>query len=164
MNIFFLHWNPEICAQMHLDKHVIKMILETCQLLCSAVHISGAYTPCYKLTHKNHPCAIWTRESIDNYMWLCELGLELCKEYTFRYGKTHKCYPYIVELKSNPPPLPNIGFTTPATAMPDIYKKYDPITAYRYYYIFDKTDILSWKGKIAGRPVPDWVQELSKCK
>lgn len=146
---------------MHLDKHVIKMILETCQLLCSAIHISGSYVPCYKLTHKNHPCAIWVRESINNYKWLCELGIELCNEYTYRYGKTHKCQQYIIDLEKKPPELPMVNMTMPPIVTPDIYKKYDIITAYRYYYLFDKTDILSWKGKIAGRNTPEWVQVMT---
>ena len=162
MNIFFLHACARICAQMHVDKHVVKMILETTQLLCSAVHLSGAYIPCYKLTHKNHPSAIWTRECIENYLWLCELGLELCVEYTYRYGKTHKCEPYLRDLKSRPPPLPSSGtgeITPPRLAMPQMYKdaNLDPVTAYRYYYLYDKTDILSWKK----REVPDWVMEMS---
>ena len=85
MNIFFLHILPQICAEMHIDKHVVKMILETTQLLCSAHYMANEnntpiYTPCYKLTHKNHPSSIWTRESKENYKWLCELGKELCKD------------------------------------------------------------------------------------
>jgi hypothetical protein len=64
MNIFFLSLIPSTCAQMHVDKHVIKMILETTQLLCSAHYmVKSEYIPCYKLIHKNHPSAIWTRKS-----------------------------------------------------------------------------------------------------
>lgn len=159
MNIFFLHFNARICAQMHLDKHVVKMILETTQLLCSAVHLSGAYAPCYKLTHKNHPSAIWTRECIENYLWLCELGLELCEEYTYRYGRTHKCEEYLIDLLDRPPPLPSNGsITTPRIAMPDMYKHLDPVTAYRYYYLYDKTDILCW----TKREAPEWVTSMSR--
>lgn len=161
MNIFFLHMNARICAQMHLDKHVIKMILETTQLLCSAVHMTNSYEPCYKLTHKNHPSAIWTRESLENYLWLCDLGLELCTEYTYRYGKIHKCEPYLISLKARPANLPSIGMTPPKLAMPEMYKHYDVVTAYRYYYLYDKTDILSWKGKVAGREPPEWVVTMS---
>lgn len=161
MNIFFLHLIPRICAQMHIDKHVIKMILETTQLLCSAHHMSNSdYTPCYKLTHKNHPSSIWTRESRSNYLWLCELGLELSKEYTYRYGKTHKCESYIKELSKNIPPIPDIGFTEPRQAMPDMYKDNDSIEAYRGYYFFEKMYIHSWKGKINSREIPYWVLEL----
>lgn len=161
MNIFFLHLLPQICAEMHIDKHVIKMILETTQLLCSAHHMTNSeYTPCYKLTHKNHPCAIWTRESKDNYIWLCRLGEELCKEYTYRYQKNHKCQSYIEDLAKNVPKLPELGFTKPAQAMPKMYKDDDVIDAYRTYYFFGKMSIHSWKGKVAGRPPPEWIIEM----
>lgn len=148
---------------MHCDKHVIKMILETCQMLCAVWHITdpehNIYEPPYKLAHKNHPCTIWVRTSLDNYKWLCELGLSLCEEYTYRYGKIHACEKYIKILSDQIPPIPEIGFTTPAQAMPDIYKDDDPVEAYRTYYFFDKQNILSWKGKIAGRDTPHWIQE-----
>lgn len=163
MNIFLLHLIPQICAQMHCDKHVVKMILETCQMLCSVWHITDPeyeiYKPPYKLAHKNHPCTIWTRTSLTNYNWLCQLGLELCKEYTYRYGKTHVCEQYIRALSEQIPPIPDIGFTTPAQAMPDMYKDNDPVDAYRTYYFFGKYNILSWKGKIASRDPPSWIQE-----
>lgn len=162
MNIFFLHLVPEICAQMHIDKHVVKMILETTQLLCSVHHLTegNTYVPCYKLTHKNHPSAIWTRTSKANYIWLCELGIELCKEYTYRYGKIHKCQEYIYDLQKNVPDLPDLEFTQPTQAMPDMYKGDDSIEAYRTYYFFDKTHMLSWKGKIASRKDPEWITGL----
>ena len=164
MNIFFLHMNPRICAQMHCDKHVIKMILEACQMLCTTWHIADSeytiYKPPYKLAFKNHPCTIWVRTSVDNYRWLCNMTLELCKEYTYRYGKIHKCQTVIDELSQYTPPLPEIGFTSPAQAMPDIYKDNDAIEAYHTYYFFDKVHILSWKGKINGRERPEWIQEM----
>jgi hypothetical protein len=88
MNIFFLDEDPTLSAQYHVDKHVVKMILETAQLLCGVHHATSQITDQvpYKLSHKNHPCAIWARTSLSNYLYLCELGLELCKEYTYRYG------------------------------------------------------------------------------
>lgn len=149
---------------MHCDKHVVKMILETCQMLCAVWHIVDPehkiYEPPYKLAHKNHPCTIWVRTSLGNYKWLCQLGLELCKEYTYRYGKTHACEKYIITLSEQVPPIPDDGFTTPAQAMPDMYKDHDAVEAYRMYYFFDKNSMLCWKGKIAGRDTPDWIQEL----
>lgn len=161
MNIFLLHLIPMICAQMHVDKHVIKMILESAQMLCAAHHVSESeYVPPYKLAHKNHPCTIWVRESVGNYKWLCKLGLELCKEYTYRYGKVHKTEEHLRALSKNIPPIPNKGFTTPAQAMPIEYKDEDPVEAYRAYYFFAKHDLLSWKGKIAGRAPPDWIVEM----
>lgn len=149
---------PRICAVMHADKHVVKMVLETCQILCS-VHLlmESSYTPPYKLTHKNHPCNIWARASPENYKWLCELGLELCKEYTFRYGKIHKCQQYIEAMGVNvPDSLPDVGWTPPAQAMPDIYRCKDVIDSYRSYYYFEKFHLLSWKN----RKAPNWVVEI----
>jgi len=156
MNIFFLHWNARICAMMHVDKHVVKMILEACQLLCTSHHITQSkYIPPYKMTHKNHPCAIWTRASQANYEYLVELATALCKEYTYRYGKIHKCESYIKELGKNIPPIPDNGFTPPAQAMPDIYKSADAVESYRAYYFFEKMNLHSWKK----RDVPDWITE-----
>lgn len=165
MNIFFLHMNPEKCAQMHADKHVVKLILEICQMLCSTWHVVDPehvlYEPPYKLAHKNHPSTIWVRTSIANYKWVCQLGLELSKEYTYRYGKNHACEPYIKIMSELTPPIPDIGFTSPAQVVPDMYKDDDPVTAYRHYYFFDKHRMHSWKGKIAGRDPPEWITEMT---
>ena len=159
MNIFFLSWIPKICALYHVDKHVVKMILESCQLLCSAHHITESkYKAPYKLTHKNHPCSIWTRTSLANYNWLIEMSLELCKEYTYRYGKVHKCQAYIEELKINPPPIEDIGLTTPKLAMPDIYKDDNPVMAYRQYYFFEKKPLHYWKN----RKTPKFIIKIEK--
>ena len=68
MNIFYLDENHETCAQYHCDKHVIKMILETAQLLCCVHWVSGVEAP-YKKTHVNHPSSVWARESLTNYKW-----------------------------------------------------------------------------------------------
>lgn len=153
MNIFFLHLDPQTCAQYHLDAHVIKMILETCQLLCSAIIHTGQQAP-YKLTHYNHPSAIWTRQSKSNWLWLYNLGLELCKEYSYRYNRTHKCEPVLRSLKC--PPLDDIGFTTPPQAMPMVYQEKDDfIQAYRNYYLVGKIHLHAWKK----RSVPHFVKE-----
>lgn len=142
MNIFFLHWNPRIAAQYHCDKHVVKMIIETAQLLYSVHWTLNSPLPvnAYKLAHKNHPCSIWVRQSLTNYFWLCTLGWWLCKEYQYRYGehKTHKTEEHILWLIHNAPELPNIGLTFPALAMPDQYKTDNPIRAYRKFYIGSK--------------------------
>ena len=150
MNIFLLHLDPEKCAQMHVDKHVVKMILETAQMLCTVHHVTKTkwkhtYTPPYKETHKNHPCNVWLRESTDNYVWLVTLGLELCKEYTYRYGKIHKCQSYIEELGLNIPPLPEIGLTPHKQAMPEYYKSDNSQESYRAYYFFEKHELFNWR-------------------
>ena len=164
MNIFFLHKDPKKCAIMHVNKHVVKMILESTQMLCSVHHVckqidpNYSYTPPYKLAHKNHPCSIWVRESLSNYLWLIELAKELSKEYTYRYGKIHKCESYIYELEKNLPSIADKGFTPPAQAMPDTYKDEDAVEAYRQYYIFEKFKLFAWKN----REEPQWLQDFYK--
>ena len=105
MNIFYLDNDPKVCAQYHVDKHVVKMILETAQLLSTTHWMSGSEGP-YRQTHKNHPSAVWARSNKSNYIWLCELGMELCKEYTHRYGKTHKTQQHLEWLSNNIPNIP----------------------------------------------------------
>jgi hypothetical protein len=146
MNIFFLDFDVKKCAEYHCDKHVVKMILETAQLLCSAHHVTGGSAP-YKLSHKNHPCSIWARKSLSNYLYLCELGLELSKEYTYRYGKRHKSQDVIEWCLINKPNIPDIGFTEPAMAMPDEYKVKSVVESYRNYYMGAKSGFAVWKNR-----------------
>jgi hypothetical protein len=154
MNIFFLDYDPKKCAQYHNDKHVVKMILETAQLLCGVHWVTGNEAP-YKLSHKNHPCSIWTRSSLENYLWLCELGLELCIEYEYRYGKKHKTYDVIMWCILNKPNISDVEFTSPPLAMPDHCKiGNNPIKSYRNYYMIEKSSFCKWKG----RDVPNWYK------
>lgn len=151
MNIFYLDHNPKTCAAYHNDKHVVKMILETAQLLCGSHWATGGEAP-YKLSHKNHPSAIWTREDLNNYIWLCQLGLNLCFEYTRRYKKTHKTYEIILWCCDNHPNIPSEKFTPPPLAMPDAYKHFNHIQAYRNYYMGDKRSFCKW----TTRSTPQW--------
>ena len=158
MNIFILDEDVKKCAQYHCDKHVVKMILETAQLLCGVHHVTAhdtvhdtAHVP-YKLSHKNHPCAIWARESFSNYVYLCELGLELCNEYTHRYGKRHKSLDVILWCIVNRPNIPDKGLTEAAKAMPEEYKVKSVVESYRNYYRGAKSGFASWKM----RETPEW--------
>lgn len=94
MNIFASSPNPYECATLLDSKRVIKMVLESCQLLSTAVNLSGGISP-YRSTHINHPCSIWTRSSKHNYNWLLKHFEALLQEYTLRYGKIHKCQQYL---------------------------------------------------------------------
>jgi hypothetical protein len=156
MNIFVLDENPQVAAQMHNDKHVIKMILETSQILCGVHHMSNPISTLqvpYKLSHKNHPCSIWARDCIENYIWLCDLGLSLCEEYTYRYGKRHKSQDVIEWCITNIPNLRENGDVTPfALAMPDECKVNTVVESYRLYYITHKKGFSSWKN----RNKPEW--------
>ena len=157
MNIFFLDDDIKKCAQYHCDKHVVKMILETAQLLCGVHHMTPQVAPQvpYKLSHKNHPCAIWARESLTNYLVLCELGLELCYEYTYRYGKRHKSQDVIEWCVINKPSIQDIGYTKPPKAMPDEYKVDSVVESYRNYYRGAKASFAVWKN----REKPFWFEE-----
>ena len=169
MNIFFLDFDVKKCAEYHCDKHVVKMILETAQLLCGVHHMTPQVNPLsgplsdplssdkvpYKLSHKNHPCAIWSRESLTNYLYLCELGLELCKEYTYRYGKRHKSQEVIEWCVTNKPNICDKGFTEPPKAMPDEYKVKSVVESYRNYYMGAKSGFAVWKN----REVPKWFKK-----
>ena len=154
MNIFYLDRSVIKCARDHNDKHVVKMILETAQLLCGAHWATGGSAP-YKLSHKNHPCAIWVRSNMENYIWLCMLGRELCNEYTRRYGKHHKTSEIIIWCCVNHPNIPEGKFFDPPLAMPDTCKvANNAILSYRNYYMSqEKQKIASWKKK---REKPDW--------
>ena len=154
MNIFVLVTDPKKCAVYHNDKHVVKMILETAQLLCGSHHVTESqYEIPYKLSHKNHPCSIWVRQCIENYIWLCDLGLELCAEYTYRYGKRHKSQDIIEWCLMNTPNIPTNGDITPfALAMPDECKVGTAIDSYRAYYMLEKRELAAWKN----RQVPEW--------
>lgn len=155
MNIFYLHHDTKKCAKYHCDKHVVKMILESAQLLCSAIIVLGGTAP-YKLTHKNHPSSIWARAGRENWLWLYSLALELCKEYTFRYNKIHKTQNILLSLHP-PENLPLVPFFPPTPAMPDLFKiENDVKLSYRFYYIIDKHHLLSWKK----RNPPKWVNKL----
>lgn len=94
MNIFVTNPSPVVSAQYLDSKRLIKMVLESAQLLSSSMHLLNIPGAPYKLTHKGHPCTVWTRTSRANFLWLIEHFRALCEEYTLRYGKTHKCFQY----------------------------------------------------------------------
>jgi len=151
MNIFYLDKNPSKCAQYHNDKHVVKMILESAQLLCGSHWVTGSEAP-YKLSHKNHPSSIWVRSDLNNYMWLCEMAINLCWEYNNRYGKTHKTYDILLWCADNHPDIPNNTFSDPPLAMPDEYKEACHVQSYRNYYMGEKRSFSTWKNA----EIPAW--------
>ena len=117
----------------------------------------------YSATHINHPSAVWCRHSAANYKWLHSLLVELCKEYTYRYGKVHKCQEIglVSALGNIPTNISNKPFTEPTTAMPDACKvPGDSIQSYRNYYVMEKSRMWSWKGKINSRTEPNWFIKM----
>lgn len=158
MNIFALDSDPKYAAIYHNDRHVVKMTLESLQLLCSAHIMSGDEAP-YRLTHKNHPCSIWTRESTENYDWLSCLFEYLLEEYTFRYQKIHACSRYL-EFSKRIPKLNRKKMTPFVLAMPDEYKTNDPISSYRKYYYLGKSHLAKW----TNREAPYWYIQMDNEK
>ncbi len=160
MNIFYLSHKPSRCARWHCDKHVVKMILESCQLLYTAHHLNGGTAKVessapiclttrrrrYKKAHPKHPCAIWTAEALPHYIWLCWLALELVKEHHYRFQpkRVHACKEHLDWLLANPPRgllLRQKWLRDPPLAMPDEYKvEGDSVMSYRAYYNGSKKD------------------------
>lgn len=178
MNVFYLNPNPTKCAQEHCDKHVVKMIIEYAQLMCTAHRMldgemyldktkngrsikrwrlqDDRETILYKASHINHPSTIWTRQSQENYKWLYELWHNLCNEYTYRYGKVHETDRKLREVLSViPNNLNNIGITELPQAMPDHCKMPKALNAYRMYYVTEKARFAKW----TKRDIPNWFNE-----
>jgi hypothetical protein len=183
MNIFYLHPDPKTCAEYHVDKHCVKMILETCQLLSTAHRVldgvetmaksktgrnvkrwvlpDNRETIVYSATHMNHPSAVWCRQNRDNYYWLWCLLKSLCDEYTYRYGKIHKCQEIglVDQLKWFPNNLPHGLFTEPTPAMPDQYKMPgNSVKSYHNYYNNEKQRMFAWKQ----RSVPPFINKIKE--
>ncbi len=178
MNIFYLSHDATQAAQWMVDKHVVKMILESAQLLSTAHRIidgveiagksktgrnvkrwvlnDGRESIIYTATHVNHPSAVWCRQSVENYNWLVEHFYALGQEYTYRYGKTHKCFQNDLAYMLSSPPnnLRKYEWTKMPSAMADEYKISDnPLTNYRHYYKVGKSRMHSWKN----RQPPEWI-------
>ncbi len=176
MNIFYLNADPSVCAQQHVNKHVVKMVLEYAQLL-STTHrlLDGVETLgvtaagrqvkrwqlpderdglLYHATHNQHPSALWTRASSQHYQWLYRLFICVLAEYTFRYGKVHATARLIAPLQQPPSHIVDQGFTEPTPAMPDNYRVAgDVVQSYHNYYLGSKSHLFAWKN----RPTPDWI-------
>ena len=150
MNIFVLDKDPEIAASMMCDKHVVKMILETAQMLCTVAASKGHDVP-YRPTHKSHPCTVWAGLSRSNWAWLLLHGHALCDEYTRRYGKTHKSLSVIGHCAQLDLEFDTDALTPFAQAMPPQYRANCPVVAYRNYYHGEKAHFATWKTS-----APDW--------
>jgi len=183
MNIFFLSHSPGQAAEWHVDRHVVKMLLELAQLLSTAHRVldgqriehrtqrgsrwckrtawnlhDDRQDLLYAATHVNHPCAKWVRENVSNYTWAWCLLDNLCVEYTYRYGKVHKVERdgLLDALRNYPKSLKYAEMTLPPNAMDTKYIiSEDPVENYRNYYKHGKAHLHSWKN----REVPEWIKE-----
>lgn len=154
MNIFVLDKHIDKCAEYHCDKHVVKMILESVQMLCTVLNKKGISTP-YKSTHINHPCVLWTERSFANFSWLKDLAVALNNEYRFRFEKEsdHKSISVLHEISNYD--FENPGLTEFAQTMPEKYKfPGDPVRAYRQFYLGEKMAFAKW----TKRSIPHWAR------
>ena len=185
MNIFYLDPDPIKCAEMHVDRHVCKMVIEYAQLMSTAHRVLDGEmyigktinnrnikrwrlldereNRLMKPTMMNHPSAIWLRQSDKNYLWLYQMWCELQKEFTYRYGKIHATARLIPDLKKVPDNCPVGPFTGPTPAMPDACKvPGNSLQSYHNYYVMKKEHLWSWKGKINSRPKPIWFVKMTE--
>lgn len=143
------------CARYHCDQHVSKMILESAQMMCTALNKRGFETP-YKPTHEKHPCVLWVEESYTNFTWLKSLALALNLEFRYRYehNKDHASIQVVREIAALS--YEDRGLTPFAQAMPEQYRrKNDAVGAYRAFYRGEKAKFAKW----TKRPVPQWMHE-----
>lgn len=156
MNIFVLDNDIEKCAEYHCDQHVVKMTLESVQILCTALNKKGMATP-YKSTHIKHPCVLWVEESYANFLWLQHLAVALNREYRYRFAKNvdHKSMAVLGAISQYR--YEDQGLTEFAQAMPEKYKvPGDAVKAYRRFYRGEKMGFARW----TKRSVPDWLADL----
>jgi len=177
VNIFYVSHDPMDAAQALVDKHVVKMILESAQLLSTAHRVlDGVETEgqsksgrkarrwklfdarediIYQATHINHPSAVWCRTSVRNYDWLVDHFYALMREYTHRYNKEHKCYGEISYMLQSPPHnLKAWDWTEmPSCMAPEYIISEEPLTNYRNYYILGKSNLHKW----TNRQPPEWI-------
>jgi hypothetical protein len=177
MNIFYIDHDPIKAAQGMVDKHVVKMILESAQLLSTAHRLldgtqvestsktgrkakrwilhDGRQDVLYLATHIHHPSAVWCRQSVENYSWLVEHFFALMHEYTHRYAKKHACFGDLSFMLQSPPhKLKDYDWTNMPCAMADEYKiSDDPLTNYRNYYKIGKATMHKW----TNRQPPEWI-------
>jgi Pyrimidine dimer DNA glycosylase len=182
MNIFYVDEDPVKAAECLVDKHVVKMILESAQLLSTAHRVlDGEMTQgirinletgksrkvkawvlpdarehvIYAATHMNHPSAIWCRQSVENYLWLVEHFFALMNEYIHRYKKIHACNGELSYMLQSPPfNLKEYDMTPMPSAMDDQYiVSKDSLTNYRNYYKLGKVKFHQW----TNRQPPEWI-------
>ncbi len=141
MNIFILDLDPAAAARALCDRHVVKMVLETAQILSTVSWERGIPAP-YRATHRAHPCVRWAGAAVENWRWAHTHGLAIADEYERRYGRTHASRRVLEQLA--PPDVP-VGATPFVLAMPEAYRCADPVASYRAYYRAEKRLIATWR-------------------
>lgn len=184
MNIFVLDKDPVVAAQMQCDKHIVKMVLESAQMLSTAHRLLDGEmvvgtsktgrkskswvlsdpvmeASLYKAVHMGHPCTVWTMESNNNYTWHYVHFQALAEEFEYRYGKQHKSWVDLKELLKSPPRSIPVHYLTPFKlamgASPECINEKDPVGSYRSFY---KTKQKRFEMKWTKRSTPAWFSEM----
>ena len=156
MNIFFLHRDPQWAANALCDKHVPKMLLESAQMLSTAVQkYTDRIEELYKPAYPNHPMTKWVGSTFSNFQWTLENAVFISHEYCKRINKLHKSSRILNAIYDNQyyKEIPDEQFTTPPQCMPDEYKDKDYVIAYRKYYMGAKAYFAKWE---RGVSAPEW--------
>lgn len=166
MNIFFLDDDPQKAARMLFDKHVNKMLLESAQMLFTAVRRHGYDGGGYKSAYENHPMTKWVGDSYWHGSWLLTHAVELAKEFELRYGHPHKTQDMLPALSMAVyQHLPDAEWRNPPRCIPDEYKiDYDSwsgdvpchVQSYRDYYLGEK----GYLYKYTNRSEPEWMGKV----
>jgi hypothetical protein len=160
MQIFAVDEDPVVAAACLGDRHVVKMCLETAQILCTVSSAHGIAVP-YRPTHVHHPCVVWAGESQLNWDWLHAHGLGLSREYRFRYRRQHACESVIAGLRA-PPTLPQTLLKKPLFTVKSLKPEYqthriDAVDAHRDSYRREKKHCHQYE---RGRDAPYWLWEM----
>ena len=168
VNVFATDIDPVIAAYNLDDKRVVKMCVETAQLLSQALIANGSSaTGIYASNHAKHPSALWAGSTRANFMWLVTHGLALCDCYTNVYYKRHKSRDVIEQCRLNASDIPDGPITTFAIAADRVqYSMLDrsePVECYRHYmrikWYNDKRKP-TWRN----RGCPYWADDLFGTK
>ena len=181
MNIFYLDTDPVKSAELHCDKHVVKMIIEYAQLMSTSHRVldgdlyedrtannhrikrwrlsdSNMENVLYKASHINHPSNIWIRSSDSHYQFVYAMFVALCNEYTHRYGRTHLTEEKLKDILQHlPNNIASADFVEPPQAMPDDVKTSNAVDAYQNYYRVYKKDFAKW----TARMTPSFMENIS---
>lgn len=162
MNIFGIDTDTTSCATYHTDIHTIKMSIETAQMVSFVYYHKDLWDGevpnllmKFSAGHDKHPCSLWLRENLVNFLWSCEFGIKLIEEYRYRYDSTkhERCKMIFEWALDNLPNLPIAEFSPFAKAMPEEYKVDCSIESYRNYYRVGKSELHQW----TKRSKPEWI-------
>lgn len=144
MNVFAVDRDPVRAARALCDRHVVKMTLETAQILCTAARAHLGQRAPYRPTHAAHPCVVWAAARRANWDWLVRHGLALANEYERRFGRVHRSRAVIARMARRGPPPSRRRRQPFAQVMPEPFRGADAVTAYRRYYVGEKARFARW--------------------